>query len=691
MATFLFAAALLADPSASPTFESDVLPILTKHGCNSGSCHGAATGRGGFRLSLYAGDAAADYASIVREQNGRRVNLSRPDRSLLLLKPVEEIAHAGGNRFDMDSESYAILRRWITNGVPRSSAPSTHSIDVTQKIFTATQSGQTFSYAVHVGEDRTDVTRWCVVRPQDESACEVDQQKHVIKPLRAGQHVIVVRYMNQIASISVLVPHVRKHEFQPANARSNFIDQHVNSMLNTLKIPPSVPSGDAEFHRRLRLDLTGRLPTGTQINSFQEDRRTDKRERLIDQLLASPEFTEFWTFRLAKLLRIRPQPQDEIGASKFYDWLRKKIASQAGYNQIVAEMLTASGDTHEIGPANFYRVQQGARQQAEYVSETLLGVQLRCANCHNHPLDRWTQDDYHGLAAIFAKVRSGRTVLFNSNGEVSHPRTGEAAAPRIPGLRFLAGDGDQRIAFSDWLTADDNRYLSRSIVNRLWAWTFGKGIVHPVDDFRATNPATHPELLDQLAQDFVANGFRIRHTLRVICNSRAYQRSSRALDDNKSDTSFASHAAFRPLEAEVLMDAIADVTGARGKAESRAIDMFNSRGQAPLLKVLGQCDRAEACPAPSAPDLSQALQLVATNAINGKLAGNGGFVERLLQSTSNAEEIVTTLYLRALSREPQPKELRFAVGELKAAESMATAVEDLAWALLTCREFASNH
>lgn len=691
MATYLIAAALLAGPSESPTFERDVLPILTKHGCNSGSCHGAAAGRGGFRLSLYAGDADFDYASIVREYKGRRVNVSRPERSLLLLKPIEEIAHAGGNRFDMDSESYAVLRRWIEDGVARSDGVGTDSIQATPRVALAQKSGDVFSYAVHVGSDRRDVTDWCVVRPQDESACEVDEVAHTIKPQRPGQHVVIVRYMNQIASISVLVPHATNGEFEPAMLRNNFVDDRVNAMLNKLRIPSSPPSGDAEFHRRVRLDLTGQLPSEPQIKTFMEDTRPDKRSRLIDDLLESGEFTEFWTFRFAKLLRIRPQPQDDVAARKFYSWLQTQLANKSGYNRIVADMLTASGDTHEIGPANFYRVQQGARQQAEYVSETFLGVQLRCANCHNHPLDRWTQDDYHGLAAIFAKVRSGRRVSFNAGGEVSHPRSGEAAIPRIPGLRFLPSEGDQRQAFTDWLTVGENRNFARSIVNRLWMWTFGKGLVHPVDDFRATNPPTHPELLEQLANDFVANGFRIRHTLRVICNSQAYQRSSLTRNGNKADTSFVSHAVFRPLEAEVLMDAIADVTGSRAKTESRAIGMFDASKQPHLLKVLGQCDRAEACPPPSAPDLSQALQLVTADSINGKLGGKGGYLERLLRSNPNAEDVVRTLYLRTLSRPPRTPELQFSVEELKSAKSMADATEDLAWALLTCREFASNH
>ena len=691
--------------SVVPEFETDVLPILTKHGCNTGACHGSAAGRGGFRLSLYAGDPDFDYESIVRQLEGRRVNRAQPDESLLLLKPTEQISHGGGIRFDNDGESYRVMRAWIQHGSRRATRNIRRRIIVSPQTITIEHTKQPFQYKVQLPSKiagpattglRTDVTRWCVVRPEDPSAFEIDEQSFTITPLRSGRHVVVIRYLNQIASVTVLIPTAPKATHVPIGSASNYIDFEVNRMLNTLRIPASSQSSAAEFHRRVRLDLTGRLPTKRQVERFLANERPDKRKRLIDALLTSPEFTEFWTFRFAQLLRIRSQPQDKNGARTFHLWLKQQIQSATPYNEIAKTLLTADGDSHKFGPPNFYRQQAGARLQAEYVSEVLLGVQMRCANCHNHPLDRWTQDDYHGLAAIFAKVRSGKVVTFNERGQVTHPRTGQPAIPRIPGKRFLQPTGDRRRELSAWITGSENPYFSRAIVNRLWQWMFGRGIVTPVDDFRATNPPTHPDLLIRLADDFIKSKFDVRHTLRVICNSDAYQRSSKSNSRNAADTEFYSRASLRPLPAEVVADAIADVTGIDNQFEneplgSRAISLFDPNVRSATLDVLDRCSREESCAPPSFPGLSQSLQLITSPVINQKLTNPNSRIQLLIKAKTEDELVVTELYLTSLSRYPSEHELTFWKSKLHVKHDRAQTIEDLAWSLLTCREFTTNH
>ena len=505
----------------------------------------------------------------------------------------------------------------------------------------------------------------------------------------------MVRYLNQIASITVLIPTAPKATHSQIDVASNYIDLEVNRMLNTLRIPVSQQSSDSEFHRRVRLDLTGRLPTQQQVERFLADPKVDKRRQLIDSLLASREFTEFWTFRFAQLLRIRPQPQDAIGARTFHKWLKQQIQDATPWNQLAHELLTAQGDSHEFGPPNFYRLQQGAREQAEYVSEVLLGVQLRCANCHNHPLDRWTQDDYHGLAAVFAKVRSGKIVTYYERGEVTHPRTGEAAIPRIPGVRFLSANGDRRQELSTWMTSRDNPYFARATVNRLWHWMFGRGIVMPVDDFRDTNPPTHPALLQRLASDLIQHDFDIRHLLRVICNSRAYQRSSQSNPHNANDRTFYSHAHLRPLTAEVLADAIADATNisdsfADQPSGTRAISLFDSRTPSTTLDVLDRCTREDSCETPAFPGLSQSLQLISSPVINSKITNPNSRLQKMIKSKAANDVVIATLYLTTLSRRPTPQELTFWTAKL-AHQDRPDTIEDLAWSLLTCREFSTNH
>jgi hypothetical protein len=683
-------------------FDTGVMPVLTKAGCNAGACHGAAAGRGGFKLSLYGGAPAADYAAIVHEVEGRRINLARPSASLLLAKPTERLEHGGGHVLEVDGTGARLIERWIAQGATRSKARTLSRLEVSpaQAILRQTGAEARLSCTARYADGTTtDVTAWTVFTAEDPAAVKIEegQQGAVARVLRRGQHTVIARFLERVVPIRLIVPLADVPVDLAGSPRQNFIDDHVLAMLGTLRIKPSPPAGDAEFLRRLRLDLTGRLPSPDEVRAFAVDHRPGKREELIDRLLASPEFIEYWTYKFAKLLRVQAPGNDRPAGLAYHAWLRRQIADDAPYDRVARTLVLATGDSHVVGPANFHRTVAGPRDEAELVSELFLGARLRCANCHNHPLDRWTQDDYHGLAAIFARLERGRNVRLLQRGEVSHPATGESAVPRLPGTAFISGQQDGRAALAAWLTAKDNPQFARAIVNRLWKGLMGRGLIEPADDLRDTNPATHSELLDRLADDFVAHGYRIRHTLRQIATSAAYARSA-ATKENAADDRFYSRALAKPLEAEVMADALCDVTGMAERygnepPGTRAIALALGDARSEALDVLGRCNRRESCEGgESPPGLSQKLHFLNGGLINAKITASEGRLRQLLGAGKSNEEIVREFYLRALAREPREAEQAHWRKRLSAEEpGRRQALEDFVWAVLNSREFATNH
>jgi len=680
-------------------FTNDIIPILTKSGCNAGACHGAAVGRGGFKLSLYGGDPTSDYDAIVRQVHGRRVNLADADASLLILKPTESLEHGGGLRFDIDSPSATRLREWIEQGVTKNSARKLARVEVDPnsvqtKLDEPTQLRTTAFYSDGSSQD---VTRWTIFKAEDPSAISISEAVAQVK--RRGRHIVIARYLDHVIPVELIVPLNKNKVNLTQEPRLNFIDEAILAKLSALRLPVSPLADNTSFARRVTLDLTGRLPT--EIPNPKTDRR-----KLIDDLLASEEFTEYWTWQLAKLLRIRTKVRssagtDTVGIQTYHAWLKKNVKADMGYDQFARTLLLADGDSHTFGPANFYRTVRGARQQAEFVSELFMGSRLRCANCHNHPLDRWTQDDYHGLAAIFAKVESGNVIKVKSRGEVIHPRTGEAANSRIPGEQFLDVDSeDARRELADWLTAEDNPYFAKAIVNRLWKAMMGRGLVEPADDFRATNPATHPALLNQLADDFKAHKYSLRHTLRQIANSSTYQRTWKPTAENRNDDQFYSHALRRPLPPEVLADAISDVLDASEKYGTnpdgfRAVALVDAKTPSKSLDVLGRCDRDTSCEGTAAVTggLPQKLHLFNGALLNNRLAAKGSRLSVLLENGKSPGEIVTTFYQVALQRDPSVEELQFwqdAIASNDNSDQKAV-LEDFVWSLLNFSEFTTNH
>ncbi len=707
----------------SVDFRNDLIPVFTKLGCNAGACHGAAIGRGEFKLSLYGGNPAADYEAIVRHMRGRRVNLYQPDESLILLKPAEYVSHGGGTIFEPESPAAQLLIDWIQQGASNASARELTKVEITPRRHVAKEKGETITLSAmaHYSDGTSrDVTPWTIFQAEDDAAVEIidpaeievdhaaSDRQPLAKVVRAGRHIVVARYLNQVVPIEMIVPLSDSTVVGSVDTSVNFIDDEIGDSLAVLGLPPSPLADDATFLRRATFDLTGRLPGPDRVLSYLEDPRPGKRSELIDELLQSDEFTQYWTFQLAKLIRLRPPGTDEQAAQTYYDWLRDQVQHDASYQSMVRSLITATGDSHVVGPANFYRLAASPGEQAELMSELFMGSRLRCANCHNHPLDRWTQDDYHGLAAIFAKVERGTVIGEKPHGQVIHPGTREPAIQRIPGVRFLAADADDgREQLADWLTDPANPYFAKAIVNRLWRRTMGRGLVDPVDDFRDTNPATHPRLLDRLAQDFVEHDYSLRHTLRVIASSSSYARSSRPTEVNRNDDRFYSHAARRPLEPEVLADALSDVMGIPAQygnvadaAETedsalRAIELVNPRTPSPSLDILGRCDRQDSCESASdaGGGLPLKLHLFNGSLLNTRIAAPGSRLQRLQASEVEPLEIIHAFYLAALNRLPTEIETLHWRTELEQLDDSDPSdfLEDFVWGLLTCEEFVTNH
>jgi hypothetical protein len=695
--------------TAPVDFDTEVLPVLTRAGCNAGACHGAAAGRGGFKLSLFGGDPGADYRAIVQELEGRRVNLARPERSLLLLKPTWEIDHEGGQRFEADSPQAKLIAGWIESGAPRLLLRTLVGLAVepAQTTIESLPGSVSLQVTAQFSDGSSQrVEDAAVFTPADPAATLIDAQGRV-QVLRPGRHAIVVRYLTHVEAVQITAPHPRAALDLSGQPRGNWIDDEINAALAALRLPPSPRADDAARLRRVTLDLTGRLPTPDRIRQFLAAAGDRQYENEVDRLLGSPEFTEYWAYKLSEWLRARPGPNDAEGTEAYHGWLRRQVAAARPLDELVAELITSSGDSHAAGPPNFHRSASDARGEAEHVAESLLAIRLRCANCHNHPLDRWTQDDYHGLAAIFARLDRGREVKLLRSGEVLHPTTGEAALPKIPGEGFIDPQADGRAELAAWLTSPENPYFARAWANRLWDALFGRGLVHPVDDLRDTNPATHPQLLNRLAREFAAGGFDMRRTLRLIALSDAYQRSSRADPASAHDDRFYSHALTRPLPRAVLHKAVCQATGVAsgferlislqsGQRDEMRMQQMNEKAARIDIFGVAQCSGASPLslrgepPADTPEQLSGQLQWLSGEVVNSKLADPNSELLRLARARMPIRELIDEYYLRTLARRPSEAELMFWQRELAGA-GRGKKCEDFAWSLLSCQEFVTNH
>ena len=686
-------------------FHNDIVPLFTRFGCNAGACHGAAVGRGDFKLSLFGSDPDSDYDSVVRHLRGRRINIATPEESLLLLKPTEQVAHGGGTRFDIDSDPVSLITEWIRNGALHTTSRQFTGILVTPTTYYAKTVGDTTAVkvtATYSDGSKRDVTSSTVLIAEDNTGVDIHNESATIQAKRRGRHIVIARYLTEVHPIEVIVPLTDARLRRSKSINSNFIDEQIQSRLKQLRLQASPQISDELYLRRATLDLTGRLPTAESLSQFVADDATDKRALLIQSLLESDGYVEYWTFKLAKLLRLRTQQHDQEGASVYNEWISEQLRNDAGYDEISRSLLVAEGDAHSNGPANFWRTTRTARDQAELASEIFMGSRLRCANCHNHPLDRWTQDDYHGLAAIFAKVEQGVIVQTKPNGRVIHPKYLEPAQPKVPGAQFVDdSDSNARMQFAQWLTDPNNPYFSKAIVNRIWKQLMGKGLVEPVDDFRSTNPATHPVLLDLLAKDFVDSGFSIKHTIRRITESAAYARSADAIEANKFDDKYYSHAIKMPLEAEVLADAIADVTGIHEQygeqpVGTRAISLLDPAVPSRTLQVLGRCDRSDSCEstADAIDGLSQKLHQFNGAMINDRISAPNSRLTQYMLAGKPALEIIETFYQVGLSRSMNDIERSYwkkLTVDLDTKVDTEHFLQDFVWSLLSSKEFGTKH
>ena len=710
---FALLAATVVQAAPPPvSFQHEVLPVLTRQGCNAGTCHGSPSGKGGFALSLFAFDAAADHVSLTRDLLGRRVDLLNPELSLILRKPSTELAHRGGVKLPKGGPEYGILRDWIAQGASMDSADAPRSEGIKVMPSTAVTLRwpmplQQLRVTARFGDgSQRDVTHLAQFTSSDEAILEVDSAGSVVGR-RRGQAAVMVRYLEHVAALpfTLVKPDPGFRWTNPPVA--NYIDTLVHAKLRELQFLPSGLCADSEFLRRVHLDLTGMLPAASEASAFLADETSGKRTRLIDSLLASPEHAVFWAQRWGDLLRVNPTKLRSQGVEVMNRWLVNAMADNMPHDQFARELLTASGDTFVNAPANYFRAASSRDDALETTTQLFLGARLACAKCHNHPFDRWTQDHYYGMSAFFHRVQrtgvdkkkggKGEVLVGTANeGEVIHPRTGRTMTPWLPGRgKVTVPKGiDRREIFADWLTRRDNPWFARTAANRIWAQLMGRGIVEPVDDFRGSNPPVNGPLLKALARDFAEHGFDRGHLLRVILNSRTYQASSRTEPGNVGDRILFSHFQPRLLTAEQLLDAVCRVTGMPEKfddlpAGTRATALPSPQMSHAFLRAFGQPARTTACTCERAtePQLAQALEFLRGRLVHGKLESPDNRLQMALAAGNSDLEIVTELYWTALSRPPAPGELTVASRHIAQAADRATALADVCWAILNTNEF----
>ena len=708
------------------SFRNHVQPVLAKNGCSAGACHGAAAGQNGFKLSLRGFDDEGDYLTLTRGAFGRRIIPSDPGRSLMLLKPTTTVPHKGGKRFEVDSVDYRILSQWIAAGAPgpKPDDPRIVKIEILPShVILSPSSSQQLSVRAYFSDGHTeDVTRWAKYTSANEMVSQVDDSGRA-KVVGFGEGAITAWYLSRIDIATITVPYTNKPSgkvFAQARRR-NFIDELVLEKLKSLNLPPSPRCSDSEFIRRAFIDTIGVLPAAQETRDFLADKSAAKRDKLIDSLLHRPEFVDYWTYKWSDLLLVSSKQLKTPAMWAYYNWIRDNVAANTPWDVFVRKIVTAQGSTIENGAANFYVLHDDPRTMAETTSQAFLGMSINCAKCHNHPMEKWTNNQYYQMANLFARVRAksgpaeGDNVIFVADsGDLVQPLTGHPQPPAPLDGKSLPMDSpdDRRSPLADWLVSPDNPYFSRAIVNRIWANFLGAGLVEAVDDMRITNPASNEKLLTGAAKFLAKEKFDLKSLMRAILQSETYQRASQPLPENASDTRFYTHYYPRRLMAEVLHDAVSEVTGVptqftvdrrnanAGLGEKyplglRAIQLPDTQTDSYFLKAFGRPDREKtcACERTAEPSVTQVLHIANGDTINKKLESKNNRISKLLESDTSDEKIVEEIYLSALSRFPTPaeKEKILKVLDLKDQSERRTIIEDVYWAVLSSKEFLFNH
>jgi hypothetical protein len=706
-------------------FRHDEMAVLSKAGCNAGTCHGNFNGKGGFFLSLRGQDPKRDYRQLVHAHESRRINRVAPEQSLILLKPTTQAPHQGGHRFDIGSLEYEILRRWIAAGLPGPDAPTPElvKLEVTprERVLVAPVESVPLKAVAHFADGTSrDVTRLAVYEPTDTLRVEVDHDGLATRKAFGATNVIA-RYLDkQVPARLAFVPQREGFHWSDPPPR-NYIDEHIFARLKQLRLNPAPLSKDTVFVRRVYLDLLGVLPTADEAREFVADARPDKRARLVDALLARPEFAERWALHWGDLLRAEEKALDKRGLQVLHDWMRDGFAEDKPLNQFVAELIAARGSTYKNPPANFWRAHRKPLVRSEAVAQVFLGVRLKCCKCHNHPFDHWTQDEYYQWTSVFARVDykivenkrkdkldkhefvGEQIVLVKDEGAVKNARTGKPAKPHFLGVEKPV-EGDRLKALAAWLTSPDNRRFAKAQTNRIWYHLMGRGLVVPVDDLRATNPASHPELFEALTDDFVEHGFSLRHLVKRIVLSRTYQLSAIVAEADAEqihDERNYDRAIVRRLSAEKLLDAQSQVLGVPAKFEGYPVgtragqlpgganvgrgrktdgDRFLTLFGKPVRLLSSECERS------NEPTLGHALSLVGGENLHARLKKKDNRIGKLLKSDRGDAAIIDELFWTALSRPPSEREQAAALALIEETGDRRAALEDLTWALLNAKE-----
>jgi hypothetical protein len=691
-------------------FRNDVLPVLTKAGCNTGKCHGSASGKDGFQLSLFGYDPDGDHFRLTRESLGRRIRLAAPADCLLINKATGQVAHTGGKRIEPGSEAFRLIVSWLEAGAPADPADTPEPVGIEvlpgRAVFATPAQAQRLVVRARYsdGTDR-DVTRFTVFLSNNDAAVAVDEQG-LATGQGPGEAFLLARFDKFTAGVPILVRPGTPFR-APATPASHWIDRLVRAKLDLLHVVPSGVCSDETFLRRAFIDLVGLLPTPAERDRFLADPDPDRRAALVDRLLARDEFLDIWAMKWAELLQIRTaNGLSPKGLQRYDAWLRGRVRAGVSIDRIVRELLPATGGSFENPAVSYFQTETTPQQLAENVAQVFLGTRIQCAQCHNHPFDRWTMDDYYGFAAFFSRIGYKQaqdprelTVFNIGTGEVKHPIAGRIVRPTFlggPAPAMKSGEA-YRQALADWLAAPENPAFARTLANFVWAHFFGQGIVEPVDDARVSNPPSNPELLDALAKRLVETGFEIRPLIRDILRSRTYQLATAPNDLNRWDGRNFAHQRVRRMRAEVLLDCIAQVTETSDRFPGlprggRAVQIPDGRVPNYFLTTFGRSNREKvcSCEVKTTPTLSQALHLINGETTNGKIA-EGKVVEKLLSETGRPPAVAGALYIRCLSREPTPGEAERIASRLATAPDPAKALQDLFWALLNSNEFLFNH
>ncbi len=694
------------------SFNLDVMPVFLKAGCNTGSCHGSARGQDRFMLSLFGYDAKGDHHRITREQGTRRINLAIPEESMLVEKAIAAVPHTGGKLFEKNSQHWHTLVNWLKRGAPEDpkdiAKPTDLELLPKSLLLEGKGAEQQMLAIAHYSDGTTrDVTSLSVFQSNNDVSADVDKNG-LITAKKRGEAFITARFDIFTKGTQVIViPEDLQYE-KPDLSTNNYIDELVHNKLHKLRIHPSELCSDEVFLRRVYLDVVGAVPDVETTAKFLKDSNTNKREIIIDKLLARKEFTDMWVMKFAELLQIRTDDNNGVSYKStllYFNWIKDQIANNIPMDQIVRELLTAKGGTFVSPATNYYQIERDNLKITENVAQVFMGMRIQCAQCHDHPFDQWTQDDYYSFASFFSQVGRKRgadpreSIIYNRNsGEINHPIHKKPMPPKFLGgeMPSIKKGTDRRKVLADWLASPENPFFARNLANIVWSHFFGQGIIEPVDDVRISNPPSNPELLDKLASQFTEYNYDFKKLVRDVCNSRAYQLSTRTNPSNEDDLRNFARTKLRRMRAEVLLDVISQVTETKNKFQglplgARALQIADGRFSNYFLTTFGRATRETVCSCEVVmePNMSQALHLLNGDVTNNRI-NQGKVIQTMLKDGKSPDLIINDLYLRCYSRLPRENEKANLLASIDS-ENPIEGLTDVFWALLNSKEFIFNH